>query len=235
MGKAIAAAADSSRDFTILAAIRCGDDLTPGLRESEVAIDFTQADATAKTLRGCVETAKPLVLGTTGHSHDQLKAIEEAAAKVPIVFAPNFSVGVNALFWLAREATRLLGADFDLEIVEMHHRLKKDAPSGTAKKLAEILSKERQLTSDDHLRHGREGNVGERSAEEIGIHALRGGDVVGEHTVVFAGQGECLELTHKASSRETFARGALRAARWVVDQAPGLYSMSDVIALPPAR
>ena len=138
-----------------------------------------------------------------------------------MVYAPNFSVGVNTLFWLTRKAAEILGPDFDLEVVEMHHRLKKDAPSGTARRLAEILAEVRRLSYTEDARHGRSGIVGERTDSEIGVHALRGGDVVGDHTVIFAANGERVELTHKASSRETFARGALRAAAWLVQQPAG--------------
>ena len=148
-----------------------------------------------------------------------------------MVWASNFSTGVNTLFWLTRKAAEILGPDFDLEIVEMHHRLKKDAPSGTAKTLAEILAEVRKLQLDKAARHGREGITGERTSSEIGIHSIRGGDVVGDHTVIFANAGERLELTHKASSRDTFANGALRAALWAVKQQPGLYSMQDVLGL----
>jgi 4-hydroxy-tetrahydrodipicolinate reductase len=147
------------------------------------------------------------------------------------VFAPNFSVGVNALFWLTEKAAEILGTDFDLEVVEMHHRLKKDAPSGTARRLAEILARVRGLQYAGDVRHGREGIVGERTATEIGMHALRGGDVVGDHTVIFATQGERVELTHKASSRETFARGAIRAVKWGRGRAAGFYDMQDVLGL----
>ena len=157
--------------------------------------------------------------------------LEKTSKSLPIVFSPNFSVGVNALFWLTRKTAEMLGEDFDLEIVEAHHRLKKDAPSGTAKKLAEILCEARKLDYAKNVAHGREGLPGERPAAEIGVHSIRGGDVVGDHTVTFAGRGERLELTHKASSRETFAAGALRAAKWVAGRPPGLYSMEDVLGL----
>src|SRR6185436_13408309 len=152
-------------------------------------------------------------------------------AKIPIVWSANYSTGVNTLFWLTRKAAEILGPGFDLEIVEMHHRMKKDAPSGTAKSLAEILAAVRKEQLDKVARHGREGIVGERTSAEIGIHSVRGGDVVGDHTVMFANAGERLELTHKASSRDTFANGALRAAQWVVKQKPGLYDMQDVLGL----
>ncbi len=161
------------------------------------------------------------MVGTTGHSSEERALLEKAAKSLPIVFSPNFSVGVNALFWLTRKTAEMLGEDFDLEIVETHHRLKKDAPSGTAKKLAEILCEARKLDYSKNVVHGREGLVGERPAAEIGVHSIRGGDVVGDHTVTFAGRGERLELTHKASSRETFAVGALRAAKWIAGRSPG--------------
>jgi 4-hydroxy-tetrahydrodipicolinate reductase len=172
-----------------------------------------------------------LVVGTTGHSDEQRALLEKTSKSLPVVLSPNFSVGVNTLFWLTRKAAEMLGPDFDLEIVETHHRLKKDAPSGTAKKLAEILGEARKLDLEKNVVYGREGLVGERPATEIGVHSIRGGDVVGDHTVMFVGRGERLELTHKASSRETFARGALRAAQWIVGRPPGLYSMEDVLGL----
>jgi len=148
-----------------------------------------------------------------------------------MVWASNYSTGVNTLFWLTRKAAEILGPDFDLEIVEMHHRIKKDAPSGTARTLAGILAEVRHQQLDQVLRHGREGMVGARTLTEIGMHSLRGGDVVGDHTVIFAATGERLELTHKASSRDVLAQGALRAAQWVVGRKPGLYDMSDVLGL----
>src|SRR5829696_2043287 len=152
-------------------------------------------------------------------------------SQIPIVWSSNYSTGVNTLFWLTRKAAEILGPNFDIEVVEMHHRMKKDAPSGTATTLLEILGDVRKLQLDQALRHGRKGIVGERTANEIGIHALRGGDVVGDHTVIFAANGERVELTHKASSRDTFANGALRAAQWIVKQKPGIYDMQDVLGL----
>jgi 4-hydroxy-tetrahydrodipicolinate reductase len=148
-----------------------------------------------------------------------------------MVWSANFSTGVNALFWLTRKAAEILGPGFDVEVVEMHHRHKQDAPSGTAKTLVEILAEVRQVQAEESARHGRHGLTGARTAEEIGVHALRGGDVVGDHTVVFAGLGERVELGHRASNRETFAQGALRAAVWLNGRAPGLYSMQDVLGL----
>jgi 4-hydroxy-tetrahydrodipicolinate reductase len=230
MGQAIAAAAKKA-DVEIIAALDLGDDVTKHIGACDVVIDFSNPSATDTLCRACRNAKKPVVIGTTGHSEKERRLIEEMAKSVSVVFSPNFSVGVNALFWLTRKAAQMLGEDFDLEITEMHHRLKKDAPSGTAKKLAEVLCEVRQLDYAKNVRHGREGLVGERPANEIGVHSIRGGDVVGDHTVAFAGAGERLELTHKAASRETFAGGALRAARWIVGQPPGLYTMENVLGL----
>ena len=230
MGQAIAGAAETA-GAVIVAGLDLGDDVTKEIGGCDVVVDFSHPSAMDAIRRACVTAGKSWVIGTTGHSSDERALIEETAKSLPVVLSPNFSVGVNALFWLTREAARLLGEDFDLEITEMHHRLKKDAPSGTAKKLAEILCETRKLDYAKDVRHGREGQVGERLAKEIGVHSIRGGDVVGDHTVTFAGGGERLELTHKASSRETFAAGALRAARWILGKPPGFYSMEDVLAL----
>ena len=231
MGKAIAAAAKNRSEVTISGKVDRNDPLALSIHDSDVVIDFSHTEATELVCRTCLENKKPLVLGTTGHTEKQIKLIEAAAQAVPILFAPNFSIGVNTLFWLTRKAAELLGLEFDLEIVEMHHRSKKDSPSGTAKRLGEILIKARSRDYGKNVAHSRKGPIGERPHDEIGMHALRGGDVVGEHTVVFAGQGERLELTHRASSRETFALGALRAAQWIVGKSPGLYSMQDVLGL----
>jgi 4-hydroxy-tetrahydrodipicolinate reductase len=198
---------------------------------ADVVIDFSSASSTTPLLASCLAAGKPLVLGTTGQDASQRAAIAAAAIDIGVVFAANFSVGVNALFWLTREAARILGPGFDLEVVEMHHRLKKDAPSGTARRLAEILAEVRGLDPARDSVHGRHGLAGERGRQEIGLHAIRGGDVVGEHTVLFAETGERLELTHRASNRETFAAGALRAAEWLVGQPAGLYDMEDVLGL----
>lgn len=230
MGQAIAAAA-SKAEAEIAAGLDLGDDLAGHIGDCDVVIDFSHPNASSELSRACLAAKKPAVIGTTGHSKEERAAIETLALSVPLVLSPNFSVGVNALFWLTRKATEMLGEDFDLEVAEMHHRLKKDAPSGTAKKLAEILCEVRGLDYAKNVRHGREGLVGERPANEIGVHSIRGGDVVGDHTVTFAGAGERLELTHKAASRDTFALGALRAAKWIVGKPPGLYSMEDVLGL----
>jgi 4-hydroxy-tetrahydrodipicolinate reductase len=233
MGQTIIDCASRDPDVTIGARIDINDSLLANLPGCDVAIDFSVPAFTRELVRGCTELGKPLVLGTTGHGEGELRFIRQASASLPIVFAPNFSAGVNALFWLTRKAAEILGPGFDLEVVEMHHRMKHDAPSGTARKLAEILAELRELEYAEAARHGRQGLPGPRTDSEIGVHALRGGSVVGDHTVVFAGAGERLELTHRAASRETFALGAIRAAKWLRKQKPGLYDMMDVLGLAP--
>src|SRR5262249_61772776 len=172
---------------------------------------FMQADLIDVVCRTALHHGKPLVIGTTGRSQQQRKAIEETAHSAPVVLASNFSVGVNVLLWLTQRAAELLGSDFNPEIVETHHKMKKDAPSGTGKTLAEILKAVRN--------------------SEIPIQSIREGDVVGEHTIIFSGPGESLELTHRAANRGIFALGALRAAKWIINKPPGLYSMQDVLGL----
>ena len=213
MGQAIAAAIGKDSGLTIAARSDRGDSMMPAIEGCDVVIDFSAADATAGVCAACAQHRKPLVLGTTGHNAAQKESVAAAARVIPIVFAANFSVGVNTLFALARRAAQLLGSDFDLDVIEMHHRTKKDAPSGTAKRLMEILQEVRKPSG------------------EIAAQSIRAGDIVGDHTVILAGPGERLELTHRASSRETFAVGALRAARWALAQPPGLYDMEDVLGL----
>jgi 4-hydroxy-tetrahydrodipicolinate reductase len=229
MGQAVALAAREA-NLAVGAAIDVGDDLGAALARCDVVIDFSSHAATRAMLEAAVAQKKPVVLGTTGHAAAEKKELLALAAQVPCVWAGNFSVGVNLLFALTRRAVAILGSDYDAEVVEMHHRFKKDAPSGTAARLLEIILEERKLTAEA-LRHGREGITGERQPTEVGIHALRGGDVVGDHTVMFAALGERVELTHKASDRGIFARGAVRAAQWVVTQKPGVYDMQDVLGL----
>jgi 4-hydroxy-tetrahydrodipicolinate reductase len=228
MGQTIVDVAKADPNIDVVASCDIDDPIEPAISHCDVVIDFSHADASDEICRAACQHGKPLVVGTTGHSPEQRNAIEKCADSLPIVLSSNFSVGVNTLFWLTRKTAEMLGSEFDLEIVEMHHRMKKDAPSGTAKTLAGILQETRKAQK---IRHGREGNVGERDQSEIGIHSIRGGDVVGDHTVIFAGPGERLELTHRASSRETFAKGALRAAQWVMGKPAGLYSMQDVLGL----
>jgi 4-hydroxy-tetrahydrodipicolinate reductase len=230
MGQALVSCAKNFRDIEIVAQVDKGDDLPVAIAQCDVLIDFSLHTATADIAGLCARHKKAIVIGTTGHSKNEHAEILKFKTKIPIVWTSNFSTGVNTLFWLTRKAAEILGPDFDLEIIEMHHRMKKDAPSGTAKTLAEILAATRKQSLDKIARHGRMG-IGERAPGEIGIHSLRGGDVVGDHTVVFANSGERVELTHKASSRDTFANGALRAAIWVAKQKPGLYDMQDVLGL----
>lgn len=231
MGQMLVACAARQPDLQVVGQIDLGDDLAAALPAGDVVVDFSLPEATEAVVSLCAQHRKPLVVGTTGHTASAKSAIGNHKSKIPLVWSSNYSTGVNTLFWLTRKAAEILGPGFDLEIVEMHHRLKKDAPSGTATTLAEILAEVRQQELKDAARHGRQGLIGERTATEIGIHAVRGGDVVGDHTVIFATNGERLELTHKASSREVLANGALRAARWVIGKPPGLYTMQHVLGL----
>jgi 4-hydroxy-tetrahydrodipicolinate reductase len=202
--------------------------LAPG---ADVVVDFTSAEASAAHAETCAERGVPLVIGSTGFTAPARARVEAAARKVPIVLSPNMSVGVNVLFALVGEAARILGDAYDVEIVEMHHKKKKDAPSGTAMRLAEVAAAALHRDPAKDLALARHGMIGERPPREIGVQTLRGGDVVGEHTVYFAGEGERLELTHRAASRDQFARGALRAVRWLVGRPAGLYDMADVLGL----
>lgn len=231
MGQAISSIADD-HGCRITHPVDLGDDPTGFISDCDLVIDFSLRDATRPLAELAGEHGKPMVIGTTGHDTDDREAIEKIASKIPMVWAGNFSTGVNLLFYLTQQAARVLDArtGFDPEVIEMHHRLKQDAPSGTADRLLEILKDSRKLGEDD-VSHGRSGMVGERKDEEIGSHALRGGDVVGEHTVMFAGIGERIELTHRATDRVIFAAGALKAAKWVANQPAGLYSMQDVLGL----
>lgn len=197
----------------------------------DVIIDFTQPLATLNNLEVAAGRGKAMVVGTTGLSDDEKKRLEEYASKMRLVFAPNMSVGVNLLFKIVGDVARILGNGYDLEIVESHHRLKKDAPSGTAVRLAEVLAEATGRRISECGVYGREGMVGERTDDEIAVLAVRAGDIVGEHTVIYGGIGERVEITHRAHSRDTFARGAARAAGWVVEQKPGLYDMQDVLGL----
>lgn len=196
-------------------------------------IDFTLPAATAALCPRCAEAGLPLVVGTTGLDPAQRQALEQAARRIPVVSAPNMSVGINVLLRLVAEAARLLGPGYDLEIVEAHHGRKVDAPSGTALALARELAAAtaEQGSLEQRACYERHGQIGARPPAQIGLQTVRGGDVVGEHTVYYLGDGERLELTHRASSRQTFARGAVRALRWAATQSPGLYSMKDVLGL----
>ena len=231
MGQALITCAGRDPELDVVGTVDLGDDIEPAIAAADAVIDFSFHDATRTIAERAAAEGKAIVIGTTGHCEDDKAAIRALAQRIPMVWASNYSTGVNTLFWLTRKATEILGPDFDLEVIEMHHRYKQDAPSGTAATLAEILGEVRQLSLEESLRHGREGIVGARTNTEIGMHSLRGGDVVGDHTVVFATPGERIELTHRAASRDTFANGALRAAKWALTQQPGLYSMQDVLGL----
>ena len=232
MGQALMQAAAADPDSTVTATHDVGQDLDAAVQKADCIIDFTVHSFTAQVVAAAVEPGTRLVIGTTGHSDEEREMIRKAAEKLPIVFASNYSVGVNTLFWLTRHAARILTQDrFDIEVTEMHHRHKIDSPSGTARTLLEILNEETGTSYKDDVTHGRFGNIGPRPQREIGMHTLRGGDVVGDHTVMFAADGERVELTHKASSRLTFAAGAVRAAKWLETQPAGLYDMQDVLGL----
>jgi len=196
----------------------------------DVIIDFTAPEATLQYAAWCVENSIPMVTGTTGLGDHERRVLAEAGQHVAIVDAPNMSIGVNVLCDLLSRAVRALGPEYQVEITDIHHRHKKDAPSGTAVRLANVVAEARGDDLDEVVTHGREGKSQGRKPDAIGIHALRGGDVVGDHTVYLFGPGERLEFTHRASDRAIFARGAVRAARWLVHQPPGLYSMADVVA-----
>ena len=231
MGQAVIRAAEADPDTVVGAAVDVGDNLEEALAKCDAVIDFTSHHFSNELVAACVKHKKALIMGTTGHTEEERNNIREAAKTIPVVFAANFSIGVNTLFWLTRQAARILGEPFDLEVVEMHHRMKTDSPSGTARRLVEILCEESGVSYDKDTRHGRFGDVGARTKKEIGVHALRGGDVVGDHTVVFSNIGERVELTHKASSRDTFASGSVRAAKWLAGKEAGIYDMQDVLGL----
>jgi 4-hydroxy-tetrahydrodipicolinate reductase len=211
--------------------VRVSKEAAAEISKSDVLIDFTVAEACMPNVRAAVAANKAAVVGTTGLSQADRDELAQLAKKVPIVFAPNMSVGVNLLFKLTKEVANILGLDYNVEITEIHHNQKKDSPSGTAVRLGECAAEGLGLDYDKDTQHGREGMVGARPRAEIGMHSLRGGDVVGEHTVHFVGQGERIELTHKAHSRDNFARGALRAAAFAATAKPGLYDMQDVLGL----
>jgi len=197
------------------------------IRQADVLIDFTRPEGTLAHLKH----ARAMVIGTTGFTEEDKGAIAEAAKRIPIVMAANFAIGVNATYKLAETAARILGDDYDVEIVEAHHRHKVDAPSGTALHLGEIVAQALGRDLDKNAVYGRKGDLGERKPKQIGFHAIRGGDIIGEHTVIFAGSGERVEVTVRSQSRTTYAQGALRAVKFLRGKAPGLYGMGDVLGL----
>lgn len=207
------------------------DDLDKAKDDFDVLVDFTFPDLTLRNARFCRSNGKKMVIGTTGMNEAEKSELGQAAKDIPIMFAPNMSVGVNVVLNLLRTAAQALGDDYDVEIIEAHHRHKKDSPSGTAVRMGEVVADALGRNLQECAVYGREGFVGERSRTEIGFETIRGGDVVGDHTVLFAGIGERVEITHKASSRMTFAKGAMRAALWLADKPAGLYDMQDVLSL----
>jgi 4-hydroxy-tetrahydrodipicolinate reductase len=226
-GMELVVGAESGQSQTVVV----GGDAAAELAHSDAMIDFTLADVCISNVRRATEQGIPSIIGTTGLSMAQVEELKAMSQKVPIVYAPNMSVGVNLLFKLTGEVASILGLDYNVEIVEIHHNQKKDSPSGTAVRLAERAAEALDLNYHKNVAHGREGMVGARPRPEIGMHALRGGDVAGEHTVSFVGQGERIELTHKAHNRDNFARGALIAVCFALKAKPGLYDMQDVLGL----
>ena len=204
-------------------------DLSSELSDIEVLIDFTLPGALENNLAFCVKHKKPVVIGTTGLNDQQKQALQAAAKHIPVVFAANYSVGINLLLNLVRQTARVIGESADIEIIETHHRFKKDAPSGTAMAIGEAIADELDRDLKRCAVYGREGDTGERDHNTIGFATVRAGDVIGDHTVLFADLGERLEITHKASSRLTFAKGAVKAANWLIKQPAGLYDMADVL------
>ncbi len=251
MGRRLVALATESDEMTVVAALEAAGHALTGRDAGELAgvgsigvpiaaewesaadvlIDFSAPVATMARLAEAVDKCTPVVIGTTGLSDEQKGTINQAAEKIPVLFAPNMSVGVNLLFKLVGQVAQALGDEYDIEITEAHHRFKKDAPSGTAMRLAEkiVAATGRDIAAD--LVHGRQGAVGERTKREIGMHAIRAGDIVGDHTVLYANLGERIEISHRAHTRDTFVRGALRAARFLTGKQPGMYGMADVLEL----
>ena len=211
--------------------ITVGADSGAEIAKSDVLIDFTLAEACVANVKVAAGHSRAAVVGTTGLNDAQKTELKSFADKIAIVYAPNMSVGVNVLFKITSEVASILGLDYNVEITESHHNQKKDSPSGTAVHLAERVAQALGLNYAEETAHGRNGIVGARPTREIGVHSMRGGDVVGEHTVSFVGQGERIELTHKAHNRDNFARGALRAAKFALHARPGMYDMQDVLGL----
>ena len=231
MGQTILNSAKEFDEIEVCAKTDIDDKIEDYIQQCDVVVDFSYHEATVPITRVCSQYLKPIVIGTTGHTEEEKKNIRSFIEKIPIVLSSNYSTGINTLFYLVRKAAEILVLNYDNEIIEIHHRMKKDAPSGTALTLAEILADVRKKKLSEIARYGREGIVGERTSDEIGIHSVRAGDVVGDHTVIFATNGERVEITHKASTREAFAKGALRAAIWIYGKNPGMYNMMDVLGL----
>jgi 4-hydroxy-tetrahydrodipicolinate reductase len=207
------------------------DDLAKCVRKGDVVIDFTHRDVVLDHIKTAAENDRAVITGTTGLKPEEIEKAKQIAANIRCVLAPNMSVGVNLMFKVLQNVAGILGDDYDVEIVEAHHNLKKDAPSGTAVKMAQIMAEALGRDLEEVGIYGRKGMIGERPGKEIGIQTVRAGDIVGEHTVIFGGIGERLEFIHRAHSRDNFARGAIRAALWIVNQKKGFYDMQDVLGL----
>jgi 4-hydroxy-tetrahydrodipicolinate reductase len=241
MGRALLEAACATEGVKLASALdiapgswsgmEVGTDVAGALRGADILIDFTRPEGTLAHLQACRDAGRGLVIGTTGFSAAQLAEIRAAGARIPIVLSPNMSVGVNVSLKLVELAARALGPDYDVEVFEMHHKLKVDAPSGTALKLGEVAAAARGATLERDGVFARHGVTGERKPGSIGFSVARGGDIVGDHTVYFAGPGERIEVTHRAASRTTYAQGAMRAAKFLLGRAPGVYDMQDVLGL----
>ena len=231
MGQALIEAVKLNPNVSQGSILNRGDDIERVLKDFDVLIDFTRPEATLDALSTCQSAGKAMVIGTTGFSDDALKVIDQASSDIPIVFAPNMSVGVNLTLKLLETTAKVIGTDSNIEIVEAHHRHKVDAPSGTALKMGEVIANALGRDLSECAVYGREGTEEPRDRQTIGFSSIRGGDVVGEHTVTFFMEGERVEITHKASSRMTYANGAVKASQWLTNQANGLYSMQDVLDL----
>jgi 4-hydroxy-tetrahydrodipicolinate reductase len=214
-----------------ISGIKAISDVDTAVKAADVVIDFTRPEGTLAHVEACVKQSKAMVIGTTGFSEPQKKKIADAGRRIAIVMSPNFAIGVNVVFKLAETAARALGEGYDVEIIEAHHRHKVDAPSGTALKLGEVIASALKRDLNAVAVHGREGDTGGRPPRAIGFHAIRGGDIIGEHTVMFAGAGERVEVTVRSQSRMTYAAGAVRAAQWLQGRPAGLYDMFDVLGL----
>ena len=231
MGRALIRAVKINPDVSQGPMLNRGDDINLVLKDFDVLIDFTRPEATLNALSICQNAGKAMVIGTTGFSDEALKIIDQASSDIPIVFAPNMSVGVNLTLKLLETTAKVIGTDSNIEIVEAHHRHKVDAPSGTALKMGEVIANALGRDLSECAVYGREGTEEPRDKQTIGFSSIRGGDVVGEHSVTFFMEGERVEITHKASSRMTYANGAIKACQWLTNQANGLYSMQDVLDL----
>ena len=231
MGQALIEAVKLNPNVSQGSILNRGDDIERVLKDFDVLIDFTRPEATLNALSVCQSAGKAMVIGTTGFSDDALKVIDQASSDIPIVFAPNMSVGVNLTLKLLETTAKVIGTDSNIEIVEAHHRHKVDSPSGTALKMGEVIANALGRDLSECAVYGREGTEEPRDRQTIGFSSIRGGDVVGEHTVTFFMEGERVEITHKASSRMTYANGAVKACQWLTNQANGLYSMQDVLDL----